>query len=221
MNTLHALIEAVRAEPEDDLPRQAYADFLEEQGEADHANYVRWQIASDRKGERIKPTPQLRWRKWFDPPWPGVTSAYYDHWDGTTLILCNGSDHNLHGVNVRRGLIDEACLPRHCWPHQTRRLLARWPLRRVQLSQAWPLRRTWNDGGDAEHCWFPQIPGRVPGHHEMPREVFDLLVRDRRRHVDGDPEVCGAIFRNHNDAYGALSSALLRIARNCAEPAAI
>ena len=45
MSDAHALLEAVRDLPHDDLPRLAYADWLEEHGEGDRAEFIRTQIA--------------------------------------------------------------------------------------------------------------------------------------------------------------------------------
>jgi uncharacterized protein (TIGR02996 family) len=44
------LLEAVRAEPEDDAPRLVYADWLDEHGQAERAELVRVQLALERDG---------------------------------------------------------------------------------------------------------------------------------------------------------------------------
>jgi uncharacterized protein (TIGR02996 family) len=44
MDTAEALLQAIRAEPEDDLPRLAYADWLDEHGEPERAEFIRTQI---------------------------------------------------------------------------------------------------------------------------------------------------------------------------------
>jgi uncharacterized protein (TIGR02996 family) len=41
----HALLEAIRADPEDDEPRLVYADWLEENGQAERAELIRVQLA--------------------------------------------------------------------------------------------------------------------------------------------------------------------------------
>src|SRR6478609_7355432 len=60
------LLAAVRADPADDVPRLVYSDWLDEQGQADFAHFIRHQIAVDTaplvyeirghapRGERIK-----------------------------------------------------------------------------------------------------------------------------------------------------------------------
>jgi uncharacterized protein (TIGR02996 family) len=44
------LLEAIRAEPEDDAPRLVYADWLEEHGQEERAELVRVQVAIERDG---------------------------------------------------------------------------------------------------------------------------------------------------------------------------
>jgi uncharacterized protein (TIGR02996 family) len=53
------LIEAIRADPEDDFVRQVYADWLEEQGQPDRAELVRVQLAlpSGRRS-KVRQTPK-------------------------------------------------------------------------------------------------------------------------------------------------------------------
>jgi uncharacterized protein (TIGR02996 family) len=46
-----AFLQAVRDDPDDDLPRLVYADWLEDQGEADRAELIRLQIALSRGGQ--------------------------------------------------------------------------------------------------------------------------------------------------------------------------
>jgi uncharacterized protein (TIGR02996 family) len=48
MSTEDALLAAVRSAPDDDLPRLVYADWLEENGDADRAEFIRVQIEQAR-----------------------------------------------------------------------------------------------------------------------------------------------------------------------------
>ena len=45
MSTESALLRAVRDNPDDDTVRLVYADFLDEQGDADRAEFIRAQVA--------------------------------------------------------------------------------------------------------------------------------------------------------------------------------
>jgi uncharacterized protein (TIGR02996 family) len=48
MSDANALLDAIRAEPDDDLPRLAYADWLEEHDQADRAAFIRLQCEAAR-----------------------------------------------------------------------------------------------------------------------------------------------------------------------------
>src|SRR5262245_24333039 len=45
MSDQHALLQAIRDLPHDDLPRLAFADWLEEHADADRAEFIRVQVA--------------------------------------------------------------------------------------------------------------------------------------------------------------------------------
>jgi len=50
MTTREALLKAVLAAPDDDLPRLVFADHLEENGESERANWIRYDIAYPHAG---------------------------------------------------------------------------------------------------------------------------------------------------------------------------
>lgn len=57
-----ALYEAILATPADDLPRLVYADRLEEQGDADRAEFIRSQIAGDHaRANRLLDANRTKW----------------------------------------------------------------------------------------------------------------------------------------------------------------
>jgi uncharacterized protein (TIGR02996 family) len=54
-----AFLAAICAQPDEDMPRLAFADWLDEHGEHDRAEFVRVQVAlAALPGCRHKPTPQ-------------------------------------------------------------------------------------------------------------------------------------------------------------------
>lgn len=65
MNTGDALLRTILEHPEEDTPRLAYADYLEENGQADRARFIRWQIGITPE----EPAPACQWKKWFKMPW--------------------------------------------------------------------------------------------------------------------------------------------------------
>ncbi len=63
MPTAEAFLEAIIANPDDDAPRLMYADWLEEQGDAARAEFIRVQIALARMGEEDGRREGLRRRE--------------------------------------------------------------------------------------------------------------------------------------------------------------
>ena len=56
MSDRDAFLRAIAADPADDTVRLAFADWLDEQGEADRAEFIRLQIVSERIRQRVERT---------------------------------------------------------------------------------------------------------------------------------------------------------------------
>ena len=74
MTDEHALLSAMAADPADDTARLAYADFLEEKGEADRAEFVRLQVELGRcdlndPGRRVLVVRHVRFLQERVPQW--------------------------------------------------------------------------------------------------------------------------------------------------------
>src|SRR4051812_27984132 len=63
MNTPELLLQAIEAQPDDDLPRLAYADWLDEHGDAARAELIRAQVALARGGLSAEQAAGLRQRE--------------------------------------------------------------------------------------------------------------------------------------------------------------
>jgi uncharacterized protein (TIGR02996 family) len=72
VTTGDALYEAILAAPADDLPRLVYADWLEEHGDAERAEFIRAQIAGNHA--RANPLLERNRAKWSIPNLQGVQS---------------------------------------------------------------------------------------------------------------------------------------------------
>src|SRR5262249_20860748 len=59
MPTEEAFIQAIIADPDDDAPRLIYADWLDEQGECERAEFIRVQVALARMDEDDERRPEL------------------------------------------------------------------------------------------------------------------------------------------------------------------
>jgi uncharacterized protein (TIGR02996 family) len=105
MCTEDALLAAVRTAPDDDLPRLVYADWLDENGDADRAEYIRCQIAAVRWGasspeaaaahERAKRLLDANGERWRVPlaGLLGPNSYLYDFHRGfVETLLLSGYD---------------------------------------------------------------------------------------------------------------------------------
>ncbi len=97
MSTLDALRQAVLASPDDDLPRLVFADYLEENGDADRAAFIRAQIELARTPEH-EPFAVLcntRKREWVTgEPW---VHEVYDLLANSTAYFPRPSHHRGFG----------------------------------------------------------------------------------------------------------------------------
>lgn len=91
-----ALLRAVVAAPDDDLPRLVYADWLEEHGRPERARFIRLQIEEDRdtswcgrhrRDEEIRSLLSAHGEKWFRelPKWVWAPYRANPDWDGVTF----------------------------------------------------------------------------------------------------------------------------------------
>jgi uncharacterized protein (TIGR02996 family) len=63
MRTDEAFLRSILDDPEDDTPRLVYADWLDEQGDADRAEFIRVQVELARLAERDPRRPELQRRE--------------------------------------------------------------------------------------------------------------------------------------------------------------
>src|SRR3954447_22280868 len=91
------LLAAIREQPDDDLARLAYADFFDENGEADRAHFIRLQMAAEKRPPRSPRAGELAAEA------EGVLAAHERRWLGEWAEL-------LVGWTFRRGLLDSVTL---------------------------------------------------------------------------------------------------------------
>jgi uncharacterized protein (TIGR02996 family) len=99
MTEQEAFLQAIIEEPDDDTPRLVYADWLDEHGDADRAEFIRVQCLQaslpwddDRQSELLAREAQLLARHYEE--WTAVCSDWPDREDGTP------------GLGFRRGFIE-------------------------------------------------------------------------------------------------------------------
>jgi uncharacterized protein (TIGR02996 family) len=204
MTDLDILRAAVLADPDDDLPRRAFADALEEAGSKDEANTIRRQVAD--------PAEEIALIVGFTPNgeiyWPGA-------------IYRKLPDHS--GVVLRRGFIEtlrlpmaDFCEPRHMVAMG--RLFANSPIIEVILTDREPRSVDIVDAkifcalGVTWPFWWsrndqPSHRGDLPG----------LLYGTLRRHVYQSWTGINKGYATREDALTDLGEACLQIGRTLAK----
>ncbi len=137
-----AFIRAIRETPEDDVPRLIYADWLEERGQSDRAEFIRIQCrlaSSVEEGQEqsalLKRAEELlrrHWNEWVGPlraivgPW---RDRYGEHWIGQEY-----HPDALH--RFQRGFVDTLALDAEDFLRHVEHLKLLVPLRELRLFRA-------------------------------------------------------------------------------------
>lgn len=137
-----AFIQAIRETPDDDTPRLIYADWLEEHGQADRAEFIRVQCQLERSTEaepdhsvlsaRVEELLRGNWNEWVGPlraivgPW---RDRYGEQWIGEEYH-CDG----LH--RFQRGFVDILALDAENFLRNVEHLKRLVPLRELRLFRA-------------------------------------------------------------------------------------
>ena len=122
--TDEAFLQAIRENPDDDMPRLIFADWLEDYTQPERAEFVRLQVALARLPEDHPARPALQTRE---------RGLLLDHERDWTL----GLRHLADSWQFRRGLVDEVLIDRRLTAEQLAELF-RWPVvRRVVTRHGW------------------------------------------------------------------------------------
>src|SRR5579884_4313008 len=95
--THDSFLQAILEAPDDDAPRLIYADWLEENGEPERAEYIRLEIERERLGEHHPRHGALHWRKL------ALESAHEEAWRRFLPDWAEGGE-------LRRGFVEEMWL---------------------------------------------------------------------------------------------------------------
>lgn len=164
-----AFLAAIKDAPADDSPRLVYADWLDDQGETERAEFIRVQVALAKLNAELQSDEDCR-----DPKCIGCKERRDLHARGRKLagsvrlppkwdwgIATEGIDvPNPPFVWLDRGFVDEAHCPAPDWFAHAAALLAAHPLRDVHLTTRayWP-----SPGGWEELVGLPFLTARWPG----------------------------------------------------------
>jgi uncharacterized protein (TIGR02996 family) len=137
-----AFIQAIRETPHDDAPRLIYADWLEEHGQADRAEFIRVQCQFARltedKPERsvlcLRAEELLR-RHWDE--WVGPLRAIVGPWRDRYGELWMGEEYHPDGLRrFQRGFVDALALDAESFLRHADSLKHLVPLRELRLWRA-------------------------------------------------------------------------------------
>jgi uncharacterized protein (TIGR02996 family) len=121
MSTEEALYQAVLEAPEDDAPRLVYADWLEEHGQSERAEFIRVQIA--REGE---PEHSPRWRE-LEKRARALLKGNRRQWGPAPDSLAWDPE-------FRRGFVESVCTSARDFADRPDELFARAPLRSLRIT---------------------------------------------------------------------------------------
>lgn len=199
MSEREQLIAAVLAEPEEDLPRLVFADWLEENGEPERAGFIRREVKRGDDGGRPCVLP------WFSR---GGGGRWYWGADGNTRLWRKGEiktvcdtlpepEHADWTAGFSRGFVSEVGCLASDWLRYAGNLFARHPLTRVVLLDKEPF------DFEGRYLWTaaPTEP-RVAYRWELPRGVWCREI--------------GEWYESRWAAVGALSNRLVAIGRSLA-----
>jgi uncharacterized protein (TIGR02996 family) len=121
MSTEKALFQSVLDAPDDDAPRLVYADWLEEHGQPERAEFIRVQLAQE--GE---PEHGLRWRE-LEKRSLALLKGHRRKWGPA-------ADGLAWAPEFRRGFVESVCTSARDFADRPDELFARAPLRSLRIT---------------------------------------------------------------------------------------
>jgi uncharacterized protein (TIGR02996 family) len=211
MTHADAFLAAIIVEPDADVHRLVMADWLDENGQAERADFIRAQCA-------LAAPPWRVGRVYDDPAWlrlhareQELLSAEQDRVREEWRPLAGpGADVWWDAWAFRRGFVAEVTLPCQAWLEHGPALVRAAPLERVTLSDRQPSR--WYRLGWGEWYWVRQAGPTPHVPDGLPPELCALLSTGR---VDEDGVMT---YLSRERAQDALSRACLGWARDAMVP---
>jgi uncharacterized protein (TIGR02996 family) len=120
-----AFLRAVIDNPDDDLPRLVYADYLDEHGDPERAELIRIQCEL----ARVPPEDQRRRKRLWDREWE-LLGAYREQWAGPLAEFADP-------YGYRRGFVESITLSAAAFLHHADTIWRLAPVRNVTLDDAW------------------------------------------------------------------------------------
>ena len=223
-----ALLNMILANPDDDTPRLIYADWLEENGEPDRADWIRYQVTGigrhqhqhyeDASDGGVPLCVQYQCLDTQEHPLRLITGL--PAFDSTM-----GTGHPTLGKQCtpiyRRGFVDEVRCTLGCWLEFGPEIMRWHPVLVVRVTDKSPWESAANDEPHSGWWYQHRNSGVVDrfAYCDMDTTILDLMADDTKRiktPVDYKYPGYGGIvaFASRTDAEDALSDALIRSAKD-------
>ena len=175
------LLRAILDQPEEDTPRLLYADWLEESGESEWAEFIRVQCELKRLGppcygvghecERCSRLKRAE-RHWLETNRQGLQAAHPPFMVG---LLRQGWDESVPALKFCRGFIESVECPLAAFTEDVAlALFSAHPVTAVRLSDRVPVRVANEHGKFPLWGWFREHEP-VDAASDLPSVLFDLL----------------------------------------------
>jgi uncharacterized protein (TIGR02996 family) len=192
MNDHKAFADAINANPQDNAIHLVYADWLEEQGQTERAEYLR--IASELKNELDQQTREKFRQR--------LTEIFQQNPSLFRFSLL--TQYSAHPITTDRGIIDRIECDLQTWHDAGAQFLIEIPtVRGVIIANKLPLRCEIFEGRPTFCRWGDFVPDeenpRSELHFEIPHCIFDHLIKNS--------------FDSNLDAFQELSDACIRWAK--------
>jgi uncharacterized protein (TIGR02996 family) len=210
--------------PDDDAPRHIFADWLQDQGEYERAEFIRVQIALAKAETYIElmdglvgaasvSAQEMRDKcaglldTWQTPGpeyhrLPGTRVRARHAWAGAAANL---DDPNESGWFFRRGFIEEVTATFEQWEKHGPLIARTQPLRCVTLADVNPVE--WSDDSRSDYGWWDASRFALSTSHALPSSIWNALCDYTA--VTGNWKW----YDSEQAALLALSVALIKVAR--------
>jgi uncharacterized protein (TIGR02996 family) len=123
MSAEAALLAAVVASPDDDLPRLVFADWCDEHGQPERAEFIRLQIENHRSGSRDGTSPAAH----------RIAELFHKHQAEWMADLPKVFRENARSWRFRRGFLEDLPITAAGFARLTKKVWARHPIQEVDL----------------------------------------------------------------------------------------
>ena len=131
-----ALLRAVIADPDDDLPRLVYADWLDEHGQDERAEFIRLHVGRSVQVTAAEDFQALKGSSEYRDRMERIQLLRWTHGRRWAAEIAPGFLRERSGPPpwFERGFIEEASLPARAYLRELDRIYANTPLRKVRLT---------------------------------------------------------------------------------------